>query len=103
MTQLEEGERIGVGDLRPEVLAFAALMEQQLRANDHKPGWKNSDPYEFVGPISNKKTKIWNELLPFAFGKPEALRTDRVRKHAADVANYAMMIVDACGGLKNND
>lgn len=26
---------------RPEVIAFADLMEAQLRANDHKPGWKD--------------------------------------------------------------
>jgi hypothetical protein len=26
--------------LRPEVLAFAQLMERKLQENDHKPGWK---------------------------------------------------------------
>ncbi len=27
-------------DVRPEVAAFALVMERELRANDHKPGWQ---------------------------------------------------------------
>jgi hypothetical protein len=30
-----------IADVRPEVLAFALLMERELRINDHKGGWKN--------------------------------------------------------------
>lgn len=35
--------QLTIADLRPEVVAFALLMERELRVNDHKGGWKNDD------------------------------------------------------------
>ncbi len=60
-------------ELRPEVAAFAQAMEAQLRANAQ-------------APISQSLAATWFH--------PDYLR------EAADVANFAMMVADVCGGLK---
>lgn len=78
---------------RPEVVAFATLMEQQLRANDHKPGWKSDSTFA-----------LWSRLLQETIELNEA-RTARnpdsalIGREAADVANFAMMVADVMGGL----
>ncbi|NBJ13243.1 hypothetical protein [Microvirga arsenatis] len=81
-----------VSYLRPEVLAFALLMEQQLRANDHKPGWKNDAPVVLMDRLHEEAAELH-----------EALKQGDYREHialeAADVANFAMMIADVCGCL----
>ncbi|MGO1303645.1 MAG: hypothetical protein ACTMKV_02550 [Sphingomonas parapaucimobilis] len=79
--------------LRPEVAAFAALMEQQLRANDHKGGWKNDTSFA-----------LWSRLLQEAIELNEARATrnpdsERIGREAADVANFAMMVADVMGAL----
>lgn len=37
-----------IADCRPEVVAFAVLMERELRLNDHKGGWKKDDAYQLA-------------------------------------------------------
>lgn len=95
-----DGERVG-GEkayLRPEVLAFAHLMEAQLKANDHKPGWKGEDWYPLLMRMREETIELHEALIPGS-------RTDlpawwkRVGSEAADVANFAMMIADVCGAL----
>ena len=86
--------------LRPEVQAFAQAMETQLRANDHKGGWKDCtrdylmtclvDEVSELRAEAYGRTFSWYSLEP----KPE-----KVRAEAADVANFAMMIADVLGGL----
>lgn len=76
-------------NLRPEVAAFAALMEQRLRENDHKPGWKEDDPRELYERLDEEAGELDYAL---------AIR-DGIAKEAADVANFAMMIADVCGVL----
>ncbi len=79
--------------LRPEVAAFATLMEQQLRANDHKTGWKTDSSFA-----------LWSRLLQETIELNQA-RTARnpdsalIGREAADVANFAMMVADVMGGL----
>lgn len=95
-----------MGEWRPEVRAFADLMEAQLRANDHKPGWKDDtdlDLFERLGEESaellaalhrNAKRLMWGD---------DWVMEDtvlRVGREAADVANFALMIADVCGALK---
>jgi NTP pyrophosphatase (non-canonical NTP hydrolase) len=86
---------------RPEVVAFANLMERELRANDHKPGWKNDDADVLARRVMEEAT----ELLD-AVAESSALRTHltasekaRVAEEAADVANMAMMVADVSGAL----
>lgn len=93
---------------RPEVRAFADLMEATLRRNDHKGGWKTC-----------KRAWLWErcreeltELLD-AMDRQQAYDTsDRgarlgpahfagvIGREAADVANFAMMIADVSGALQ---
>lgn len=44
--------------LRPEVLAFAQTMEEQLRANDHKPGWKNDPPIDLIARLREEVEEL---------------------------------------------
>ncbi len=104
--QREAGLRAQVDGLRPEVLAFAHLMEAQLRANDHKPGWKEEFADELFPRIQEEAEELreaiahhgrqvsWGEMALFL---PQSIA--EVGREAADVANFAMMIADVCGAL----
>lgn len=83
---------------RPEVQAFADLMEARLRANDHKPGWKGDDPWSLMDRLFQEARKLGSELLPHP-GVKLAVRRARIGAEAADVANFAMMIADVRGAL----
>ena len=76
----------------PEVVAFADAMEAQLRANDHKPGWKNDWSKDLL-----KRLREETDELEKTLEEPDY--TGNILKEAADVANFAMMIADVCGGL----
>jgi NTP pyrophosphatase (non-canonical NTP hydrolase) len=83
---------------RPEVAAFADLMERELRANDHKPGWKGENPWPLLDRLREELGELWDELQPGSRTNIGAWR-GRVGAEAADVANFAMMIADVCGAL----
>ncbi len=73
--------------IRPEVQRFAEAMEGRLSANDHKGGWKECD-YEY---LLQRTLEEFQELDQAVIdGKPAT----EIRKEAADVANFAMMIAD---------
>ena len=78
-------------DVRPEVKAFAVLMERELRRNDHKGGWKNCTMDFLFG----KLVEEFAELYSAANSGPMIL----VSCEAADLANIAMMICDVYGLL----
>jgi len=78
--------------LRPEVLAFAQLMERQLRANDHKPGWKNDDPAALSRRIAQEHAELQDTMR-------QCRGAEAIGKEAADVANFSMMVADVCGAL----
>lgn len=82
---------------RPEVEAFADAMEAQLLANDHKPGWKRDFPSELLRRLKEESTELSRELREWDGSNANSPK--RVLKEAADVANFAMMIADVCGGL----
>lgn len=82
--------------LRPEVLAFAHAMEAQLRANDHKPGWKYEKPLDLLDRLHAEFQELQTECRRHQFR--EACSAS-VCKEAADVANFALMVADVCGGL----
>lgn len=83
---------------RPEVKAFADLMEAQLRANDHKPGWKGEDCWPLMYRMREETLELHEVLMPGSRGDLPAWQR-RVACEAADVANFAMMIADVCGAL----
>ena len=75
-------------ELRNEVTIFAQNMEQILRENDHKPGWKNDNIKDLLLRIGDE----WWEL-------DEAIKANdckAIKKEACDIGNFAMMIYDLC-------
>lgn len=90
---------------RPEVRAFADLMEAQLRANDHKPGWKNDSDLDLFERLGEESAELLAALHRHAkrlsWGDHWVMEdtAPRVGREAADVANFAMMIADVVGAL----
>ena len=83
--------------LRPEVAAFAQLMERNLRASDHKGGWDDMSNVELLSSIKDE----YDELDRAARVVGIQDRKAKITHEAADVANFAMMIADNCGGLES--
>jgi len=81
--------------IRPEVLAFAHLMETKLRENDHKGGWQNDG----VSTLLRRLREETDEVLAAIRDTSSKLDPSRVGREAADVANFAMMIADNVGAL----
>ena len=80
-----------VQELRPEVLAFALLMEQRLREKDLEKGtqgWKHMGASKFRVAAYAKMIQMEREEFRNA------------PRHAIDIANYCMMIADAGGALE---
>lgn len=95
--------------LRREVLAFAQLMEAQLRVNDHKGGWK----HEPSGYLSRRMGDELREVRaardahqreiekwPYDTADAAALAA-AVAGECADLANFAMMLADVVGALRS--
>jgi NTP pyrophosphatase (non-canonical NTP hydrolase) len=108
--------------MRPEVRAFAEAMEEKLRANDYKGGWKDVRPHSLMGRIIEEVAELLRELRTddraaqdFAIAAHhldcaarvllewgpylKTTGTKGVRGEAADVANMAMMLADVLGAL----
>lgn len=84
---------IAITDIRPELLAFALLMEQRLREKDADRGgnsWKTASESNLAVNVTSKTL-----LLETAVREGYDARI----RHAVDIANFAMMIVDVAGGL----
>lgn len=86
---------------RPEVVGFADLMERQLRANDHKPGWKDDEPFDLQERVEQEAAELSTAVAEWErhTGHTEAALSRAVGREAADVANMAMMVADVCGAL----
>lgn len=84
---------IEVSDIRPEVIAFAKAMEQELRNNDYKGGWKEcSSEYLWIR-VNSELGELANLHIQGTTKRPEYL------SEAADVANFLMMMCDVKGYL----
>lgn len=116
-------EGLGASRWRPEVEKFADLMEERLRVNDHKGGWNECAPHWLLMRMLEEAAEVLQELEPGKNARPafyaaEAMlkaaanelrpygkyleckaTPERLRREAADVANFAMMLVDRYGGL----
>jgi hypothetical protein len=96
---MSEQMKFQVQELRPEVLAFALLMEQRLREKDAERGgnsWKNASAKEIVIPTTAKALHLDNVVRDVYHLNLSPI------KHAVDLANYAMMIADVVGALEPN-
>jgi NTP pyrophosphatase (non-canonical NTP hydrolase) len=96
-------------EIRPEVMAFAKVMEAKLRENDHKGGWKGCDVGRLLGYLREETDELAKELgntTPCGCREAGCHHTpwrnpQRVAREAADIANFAMMIADVCEGLES--
>lgn len=111
--------------LRPEVAAFAQLMEQKLRENDHKgrKGWKKDKTHRLLVRLLDETRELIDALSMTDRGHVIAshhvrLAADMLQSNysaytkdvkgpheerigeTVDVANFCLMIVDVLGGLK---
>lgn len=82
--------------LRPEVQAFARLVETQLRVNDHKGGWSGCSPEWLVAKLAEEL----GECARYVVRRADRAHANDVAKECADIAAVAMMLADVCGGLK---
>lgn len=82
-------------ELRPEVLAFARLMEQRLRDKDADKGqsWKGKSLFGLSTSALAKASFLQTTAICI-----EA--SDEGIRHAVDVANYCMMFADVAGALE---
>jgi hypothetical protein len=89
--------------LRPQVVAFAHLMESKLRENDHKGGWEHCDLDWLLKRLKEEAEEIAGPLpLVHDLSRSRVERKELARaigREAADVANFAMMIADNVGAL----
>lgn len=95
----------------PYVLAFARRMEAKLEKNRHKgnrEGWLGDAPETLLGRLREEVRELELALMP-GLGGMNPLQLEQLNRgdiaerranEAADVANFAMMIADTCGGVQ---
>jgi NTP pyrophosphatase (non-canonical NTP hydrolase) len=76
-------------------MAFAQEMETRLRANDHKGGWADCDFPYLIRRIREETDELADTMRDVGGLYDYA----EIRREAADVANFAMMVADAFGLL----
>lgn len=86
-----------VQELRPEVLAFALLMEARLRENDADKGqsWKQANAKDILVHAQSKMMVVESWV--------RGVQLNRCAPHAVDVANYCMMLADLSNALGAED
>lgn len=93
--------------LRPDVEAFAQMMEFNLMAHDQdrgKRGWEGCDPLWLLRRLRDEVDELECALSYSIAPTPEKpARPGSVRREAADVGNFAMMLAVVAGALGNQD
>ena len=79
-------------DLRTEVIKFANAMENKLKENDYKGGWKNCSAKYLVNKLDEEVGELMSAICDET--------PHKILHEAADVGNIAMMIADIYDGLK---
>ena len=82
-------------DVRTEVRAFAREMEDRLRANDYKGGWKSEFPQWLIARIRDELEELNAAVDRIRANGLESDLVENVWHEAADVGNFAMMVADA--------
>ncbi|MCK9459919.1 MAG: hypothetical protein M0R80_09805 [Proteobacteria bacterium] len=77
---------------RTEVKDFAILMEDKLRKNDFKGGWKQDDITTLLLKLQVNVEKLFNDAV-MSRSSTDITQMKSI-DDCADIANYAMMIVD---------
>jgi NTP pyrophosphatase (non-canonical NTP hydrolase)/archaellum component FlaC len=87
----------------PYVRGFASLMEHKLNMNRHKgdrEGWIKDDPWSLVERLLDETVEVQQCFTIGSDGRVDFKDAEELANECADVANFAMMIADAAGGLK---
>lgn len=97
---------------RPWVDAFADEMEAKLAENRHKgdrSGWRFEPPGLLLSKLIREVAELAEavdnaseadrDILTYSEAQRAVFR-EAVRREAADVANFAMMLADVAGGMK---
>ncbi len=86
-------ELLGV---RPSVIQFALLMEERLKANDHKGGWGHCSLDYLIGRLKEEIQELDSSIGKAREHKDHISRPRRmnVKLESCDVANFAMMICE---------
>jgi len=87
------------GNMKPriEVEWFSKIMEQKLRKNDHKGGWKDEDIvwlFDRAEGELKELRQILEESNCMDCNIPDIGCEEKIIFEAADVANMVMMIAD---------
>ncbi len=89
--------------IRPSVADFAELMESVLKENDWKDGWQDMDLCDCLFRLSGEAAELREAVGRFELNhRHTAEELNRLRKEAADVANFAMFIVEIAGRYGRN-
>lgn len=75
------------------VLWFAGEMYEKLEKNKHKGGWKDCDKKYLLNRLKQEVAEL-NLACSVSDG---IIDPNDIRREAADVANFAMMIADNFG------
>lgn len=78
-------------DVREEVAWMARHMEAQLRANDHKPGWKDMSLTDGIMRLMEESLELGEAIDRFLAAPRDATQ---VIREASDVCNFAMFLAD---------
>jgi len=78
--------------MRWQVVMFALRMEEKLQRNDHKEHWTSYSAKWLLNRLRQETQELTRAIENGE--EPEAIANE-----AADVANFAMMVADVCGGL----
>ncbi len=87
-----------VQELRPEVMAFALLMEARLRQKDAdkgQQGWKRKSINDLTVNVATSGRNITQSIFPN--------KGDRSVQALVDMSNHCMMLADGLGALAIED
>jgi NTP pyrophosphatase (non-canonical NTP hydrolase) len=76
---------------RAALVDFIAVMHAVFEDNLHKNGWRGDGHFRLLRRLFEEITELQDELA--LVGKEQFSR-ERLEREGADVANFAMMIVD---------
>jgi len=85
--------------MRDEVHQFAQLMEVKMRKHDPSTRWKKSKRQDLLLALEKELEKL-RPLVKYEAINEKSIAPEEIASQAADVANFAMMIADVCGGLR---
>jgi hypothetical protein len=87
---IETAIKLSISDVRPEVIEFAVNMEQILRLNDYKGGWKHESLMYLFEKIREEYCEINECILTYNY--------IQLSYELKDLANSCMMLDDKLKG-----